>query len=147
MRKVQPPAYLLAAIAAMVALHFGLPLRRLLHFPWAALGAVPLAAGLALNLVADGAFKAAGTTVKSFHTSSALVTGSVFRISRNPMYLGMVLTLAGAAFLLGTLSPWLVVPPVAVVFDVAFIRPEEATLHETFGEAFREYRKHVRRWL
>lgn len=49
----------------------------------------------------------AGTTVKPFQESTALITDGVFRLSRNPMYLGFVLVLTGIATLLGSLTPWL----------------------------------------
>ena len=105
-----PPTYLLASIVAMVALHFLLPGMKLISFPWRLLGIVPFVVGVALNLLADGAFKRRRTTVKPFEESSALVTEGVFRITRNPMYLGFVLILLGIALGLGSLVPFAVTP-------------------------------------
>ena len=70
-----------------------------------------------------------------------------FRFTRNPIYLGMVLLLSGAAVGLGSLSPWFVIPPfiLAIAFDV--IPAEEAMLTETFGDAYRAYQSRVRRWI
>ena len=80
-----PPVLLLVSIVAMVVLHFALPGARLVLGPWRALGAIPLAAGAGLNIWADGHFKKAGTAVKPFEPSSALVETGPFRLSRNPM--------------------------------------------------------------
>jgi len=63
------------------------------------------------------------------------------------MYLGMVLIVAGAALIEGTLSPWIATVALAVLLDRVFIVREEAMLEETFGAAFRQYRSRVRRWL
>ena len=146
-KKILPPTYLLAALALMVALHFLLPGPRLLSGLFTLLGLVPLLAGVAINLVADGAFKRLGTTVKPGEESTTLVTTGVFRLSRNPMYLGFVLVLVGVALQLGALTPWIVVLAFVVLMDVLFIRPEEDMLEETFGQAFLDYKRRTRRWL
>jgi protein-S-isoprenylcysteine O-methyltransferase Ste14 len=142
-----PPAYLMIALVLMVSLNFLFPVRRLIPYPWLLSGIVPLSLGVALNLLADRSFKRHNTTVKPFRRSSALITDSVFRLSRHPMYLGMVLILVGIAVLLGSLTPWIVVPAFAVLFDVVFIRIEESMMEETFGKAYREYKDEVRRWI
>jgi protein-S-isoprenylcysteine O-methyltransferase Ste14 len=147
MRKALPPYYFLGAILLAVILHFSLPVRQTLSFPWRLLGLAPLVIGLVLNLLADQAFKKHGTTVKPFEESSTLVTDGVFRITRNPMYLGMILILFGVAMLLGSATPFAVVLLLAALLDRVFIAPEEQKLEHTFGEQFREYRRRVRRWI
>ncbi len=63
------------------------------------------------------------------------------------MYLGMVLIVSGAALLEGSVSPWIAVVALAVLLDRIFIVREENMLGETFGAAFEDYRRRVRRWL
>jgi len=148
MRKtVLPPTYLFVSIVTMAALHLLLPLRKIILFPFNLLGVIPLAFGIAFNLIADRAFKKNKTTVKPFEKSAVLITGGVFRISRHPMYLGFVLILAGIAILMGSLRPYLVIVAFTVLMDKIFIRAEEVILEETFGEAWRKYKKRVRRWI
>jgi protein-S-isoprenylcysteine O-methyltransferase Ste14 len=79
--------------------------------------------------------------------STALVQHGLYRWSRNPMYLGAVLLVAGVAVLLGSLSPLVVVIAFFVVLQEVFIRREERLLEQTFGERYRIYRTSVRRWL
>jgi len=114
---------------------------------WNLLGVVPLVIGIILNLVADGVFKKLGTTVKPFEESTALITTGVFRISRHPMYVGMVLILIGIAVLMGSLTPYAVIPVFAVLMEVVFIRVEERMLEEKFSEAWLVYKEKVRRWI
>lgn len=142
-----PPTFFLASIVAMVGLHFLLPLRQLIHFPWRWLGAIPAILGLVLELVADGVFKRVQTTVKPFETSTTLVTTGVFRITRNPMYLGMIFMLLGLWIGLGSLSSLVPVPVLLVLLDRAFIRPEEAMLRATFKDQYEAYCRSVRRWI
>jgi protein-S-isoprenylcysteine O-methyltransferase Ste14 len=146
-KKTLPPIYFLVAIVLAVALHLLLPLQQLLVFPWRLAGLFPLGLGIALNLMADQAFKEHNTTVKPFEQSSTLVTTGVFAVSRNPMYLGMALVLLGIAMLLGSFPPFAVVVALPVLLDRLFISPEEKMLQHTFGDQFREYRDRVRRWL
>ena len=145
--KVLPPTYLLVAIVAMLALHFLLPAIKIVPGPWNIFGVVPLACGIALNLVADKAFREAVTTVKPFQESTALITTGVFRITRNPMYLGYVLILIGVALIVRSLTPYVVIPVFALLMDSVFIRSEEQMLEAKFGQDWHGYAKKVRRWV
>jgi protein-S-isoprenylcysteine O-methyltransferase Ste14 len=146
-KRMLPPTYLLVAIVLMLVLHFLLPVYKIVPIPWNILGVVPLACGIALNLVADRAFHQAQTTVKPFEESAALITTGAFRITRNPMYLGYVLILVGVALIVRSLTPYAVIPVFAILMDRVFIRVEEQMLEKKFSQAWLEYAKKVRRWI
>ena len=76
-----------------------------------------------------------------------LITGGLYRFSRNPIYLSMVVLLYGEAIVLGSLSPWLVPTAFAAAVSRLFIQCEEAMLTEKFGDPYRDYCRRVRRWL
>lgn len=146
-KRLLPPVYLLIAILLVIVLHLAVPLGRIIPAPWNLLGIVPLAAGILINVIADRAFRSVGTTVKPFEPSSALVTTGVYRISRHPMYLGLVLIVLGLAGLLGSALPLAVVVIFALLLDRRFIEVEERILADRFGADWEEYRRRVRRWL
>jgi len=146
-KKTLPLTYVLISIILMLALHFLFPIIKVVASLWRLLGLVPLACGIALNLMADQAFNRVNTTVKPFQKSTALITEGAFRVSRNPMYLGFVLILIGVALLMGSLTPYIVIPIFAILMDRIFIRVEERMLEETFGQAWLEYAGKVRRWI
>ena len=79
--------------------------------------------------------------------SVELVTSGAFRITRNPMYVGILLMLSGIAGLFGTVGPWLVAPVLGMLFDVIFVRREEEKMEMIFGDAYRRYKTQVRRWM
>jgi protein-S-isoprenylcysteine O-methyltransferase Ste14 len=145
--RLLPPTYLFNALAAMVLLHFFLPLYTLTAKPWNMIGIVPLLAGILLNLAADRSIRKHGTTVKPFEVSSALIITGVFRLCRHPMYLGMVFILTGVALLLGSLSPFIIIPVFAILVDRVFISAEENMLQSRFGDEWIRYKSTVRRWL
>jgi len=145
--RVLPPVYFLLALILMVCLHLFLPIRQLIPFPFRYLGAIPVLAALLLVVWAALLFKQAGTTIKPFQQSSALVVKGPYRLSRNPIYVGMVGALMGVGVFLGSLSPFAVIPLFAWLIDRRFIRAEEAALEQTFEAAYREYKARVRRWL
>jgi protein-S-isoprenylcysteine O-methyltransferase Ste14 len=142
-----PPTLLAVSIAAMVAFHFLLPLLRVIPWPWNLLGAGPIAFGVAWNLWADQLFKRHQTTVKPHLEPSTLVQAGPFRLSRNPMYVGMAAIAIGAAVLCGTLTPMFVSVAFVAVVVVVFIPMEERAMHQAFGDAWDRYRASVRRWL
>jgi protein-S-isoprenylcysteine O-methyltransferase Ste14 len=147
MKRPLPPAYFLIAVLLTVALHFLMPFRELIPFPWRLVGLVPLLFGIILNVLADQALKQHQTTVKPFEPSRVLVTEGVFQVSRHPMYLGMTLIIAGIVVLLGSLTPWFILPLFAVLLDARFIRTEESMMEGTFADAYRRYKKQARRWI
>jgi protein-S-isoprenylcysteine O-methyltransferase Ste14 len=146
MRNILPTTWFLSALVIIPILHLLLPGARWLPFPWTLVGALPVLVGVGLNLSADAALKRYGTTVKPLEETTALITEGVFGISRNPMYLGMILILLGLAILLGTASPLPVVLVFALLLQTAYVRPEEQKLARTFPRAWPEYRSRVRRW-
>lgn len=147
MKKLNPPAYLFVALGAMLALHGLVPIAQLIDFPWRLLGVVPLLLGAVLTVRALHLFRRHRTTAEPFRPSRILVTTGPFRITRNPMYLGILLIFSGIAGLLGTAAPWLVVLALGGVFDLLFIRPEERKMETQFGEAYKQYKTQVRRWF
>ncbi|MEM7564642.1 MAG: isoprenylcysteine carboxylmethyltransferase family protein [Pseudomonadota bacterium] len=105
--------------------------------------------GLLLALAAVFGFHRVKTTIHPTHPNetSTLVTGGVYRHSRNPMYLGLLLILFGWMVMLGNLFSL-----IALVFFVWYltrfqIRPEERILASKFGSEYAAYCSQVRRWI
>jgi len=146
-KKVLPPTYFFISLLLVVVLYLVFPIKTIIYYPWNLIGLIPGIAGAVLNMVADKEFKKAGTTAKPFQKSSTLITGNVFRISRNPMYLGMVLILTSASMITGSLSPFFIVPPFIIFMENVFINVEEKMLEEKFGEAWKNYKSKVRKWI
>jgi protein-S-isoprenylcysteine O-methyltransferase Ste14 len=106
---------------------------------------VALGAGLSAWAVAT--FRQARTTIVPNRPASTLVTRGPFRFSRNPMYVALSLMYLGAAVLVNSVWPLLLLPLVIAVLQTTVIRLEERYLEATFGRAYEEYRGRVRRWL
>ncbi|MBL0931493.1 MAG: isoprenylcysteine carboxylmethyltransferase family protein [Alphaproteobacteria bacterium] len=115
----------------------------------AVLGLAAMAAGLGLKIVAALAFRARGTTVNpiSPERSAALVVDGLYRVTRNPMYLGSALILAGWALHLGAWVAVLTVPFFVLYMNRFQIGPEERALSALFGADYDAYRARVRRWI
>jgi protein-S-isoprenylcysteine O-methyltransferase Ste14 len=109
--------------------------------------AVPLfAIAAALGIPAVHAFRRAGTHVEPWKPVWALVTHGIFRFLRNPMYVGLIVMVAGLAILLA--SDWMLVMTVLLAVSLHFgvVRREERYLEARFGEAYRRYRDRVPRY-
>lgn len=105
--------------------------------------------GLALSLTAAATFKRASTTLDPRQPAgtSTLVSTGIYRYSRNPMYLGVLLVLLGWAVYLGNLLS-ILCTLVFIAYITRFqIIPEERLLHEKFEKEFLSYKSRVRRWL
>lgn len=70
-----------------------------------------------------------------------------YRISRNPLYVGLLALHLGIALLVPTFWGVLLLPLSALLVHWGAIRPEERFLHERFGAAYDDYARRVRRWL
>jgi protein-S-isoprenylcysteine O-methyltransferase Ste14 len=146
-RKVIPPVYFFIALVSMAALHWALPLARVIAPPLSYVGIVLIVAGMWLGGHAFRGFSKAGTPVVPFERSTTLVTNGSYRFTRNPMYVGMVMILAGISTMLGTVGPWLPIPVFVWLIRSHFILGEERFLEELFGQQYLAYKSRVRRWL
>ena len=116
------------------------------QLPFAILVAV---SGIALVVVSMLAFRRVSTTVDPFHPeeTSNLVVGGVFRFSRNPMYISLLLVLIGWAIWLGSVLNIAVLALFITYITVFQIKPEEDVLRSLFGESYHDYCSKVRRWI
>ena len=132
---------------AVALLHRYWPLAELIAPPISYSGIVVLLMGIVVTAAAAGAFAKAGTPLVPFETSTVVVKTGLFRYTRNPMYLGMVIALTGIAILFGTLSGFFVLPFFVWIIQRQYIVPEEAFMEALFGEKYLSYKRSVRRWL
>ena len=142
-----PPVYFVVAILAMIALSRWLPIVSFDHPALFYVGIILILGGLTLDIVSVFLFSKAGTGVRPFTPSTAVVKTGPYRFTRNPMYLGMIIILTGGFLLSGSLSPVLVVPVFWWWIQNRFILPEEAHMERHLGKAYLDYKTSVRRWL
>lgn len=102
---------------------------------------------LALTITSLRHFRAAGTSVVPIRPTTALVVGGPYSLSRNPMYLALLLLYAGLSLLFLLVWPLLLGPGLVWIVGEWVIGPEERYLAEKFGEEYHRYRSRVRRWL
>jgi protein-S-isoprenylcysteine O-methyltransferase Ste14 len=134
----------------------GLVLDRLLSLPFAVAefgGLRWLVAGflilICVALFAAGVrnFSRAETPLPTNQPARVLVTTGIHRWTRNPVYLGLLLIYVGIG--IAAQSPWslLLALPLALVIHYGVVKREEAYLERRFGDAYRDYKGRVRRWL
>ena len=146
-KNILQPTYFNLALSVIVILHFIFPIAKVIIYPWNLIGILHALLGIYLNLLTDRSFKKFNTTVKPFEESRALITVGTFRLTRNPMYMGMTLILLGLCIFLGSLSGYLILIIFVLVMDLKFIKNEETMLSEKFKSDWQVYKKKVRRWL
>jgi protein-S-isoprenylcysteine O-methyltransferase Ste14 len=146
----RPPLLYLACLILGFALDRLLPLP--LTFPEATLvrwtaGGGMIAVGLAIMAAGVRNFSRAATPVRSNQPVRALVTTGIHGWSRNPIYVGMFLLYAGIG--VAARSPWVLILalPLAITLRYGVVAREEAYLERRLGDAYRDYRARVRRWL
>lgn len=142
-----PPLALLAAILAGWGLQYLWPLELPASFPLDIFGWVLIAAGGGLDLWAVSLFWRAKTAINPYQSTTTIVARGPYRFTRNPMYLGFLLLLAGIGLI--QLNAWMLVMTVPLVLFLRYgvIAREERYLEDKFGDGYRRYKASVRRWL
>jgi protein-S-isoprenylcysteine O-methyltransferase Ste14 len=150
---VRPPFLFLGALV----LGFALDHLLRLPFPVARIGwahwisAINAGVAMVMGTVVFAAgirnFSCAATPVQGTRPTQALVTTGVHGWSRNPIYIGMLLVYVGIGVVVR--SPWILIVavPLAITLHYGVIVREEAYLERRFGDAYREYKARVGRWL
>jgi protein-S-isoprenylcysteine O-methyltransferase Ste14 len=141
------PVLTIICLVLMLLLHWIYPIGRFLPFPFNLAGLLPGSLGLAVCFTAHQQFKKIGTTLYPFNQPEKLVTDSLFRYTRNPMYLGLTIFLGGVWLLLGSLSPGAFVGAFLLIADRWYITYEEGQLLDVFGAKYAAYRARTPRWI
>jgi protein-S-isoprenylcysteine O-methyltransferase Ste14 len=146
--RVIPPLLFLAAFLIAWGFHWlwplslGLPL-----WPRAVAGLIVTLAALVAFLHLLFAFRRVGASYETVSLPKTLVTGGLYRWSRNPGYVDLIVLGIGIAIFFD--NWWviiLMVPAIVIVRQEAILK-EEALLEAAFGDEYRQYKARVRRWL
>jgi protein-S-isoprenylcysteine O-methyltransferase Ste14 len=147
--KVPPPivAFLMAVMMWLIAraapsFAFMLPAHRALA------GCVALT-GVVISMTGVASFRRARTTVNPLRPekASSLVVSGIYKLTRNPMYLGLLLVLVAWAVYLSNAPAFILLPAFILYMNRFQIGPEEDALSSLFGPEFAKYKARVRRWL
>jgi len=147
MRWLLPPVVWAMLLAAIGLLAWLAPIGAIAPGPYHWSGAAPVAFGLWLLLSASGQFRKVEPNINTFRDPNVLVTNGAFAFTRNPMYLGFVFALLGAALLSNALSALAAPFAFVLIASVWYIPFEERAAAAQFGAAYADYKRRVRRWL
>ena len=145
--KIPPPVITL--IGALL-IYYSSPFFPYLILPaFNALPILSLVSGIAVIVLAIKSFKDYKTTINPLkpETASSLVTNGVFKYTRNPMYLGLLLILIYLSLIFNVVGGCLVSLGFIIYITKFQIIPEEVAMEKLFGNQFLEYKQQVRRWI
>ena len=112
-------------------------------------GSIIIIFGIIIILSAIVLFKKYKTTITPLKPSKAtkLITDGIYKFSRNPMYLGLLLVLLGISIILNLFGGFFLIPLFILYLNLFQIIPEENAMVDLFKDEFLEYKKNVRRWI
>ena len=110
-------------------------------------GGAFLLLGAVLIIAGTERFRSVGTNPKPWKSSTSLVTTGIYRVTRNPMYLGMAILYAGLAIFFNSFTAFLLLPVAVLLIHTQVIAREERYLLGKFGADYVAYKKQVARWL
>ena len=145
--KIPPPVITL--IGALLIYYSSLFFPYLTLPAFNALPILSLVSGIAVIVFAIKSFKDYKTTINPLkpETASSLVTNGVFKYTRNPMYLGLLLILIYLSLIFNVVGGCLISLGFIIYITKFQIIPEEVAMEKLFGNQFLEYKKQVRRWI
>ena len=147
MLKFRPPRIALTLATTAGALQLAAPIS------WPQLPALPIGGavlstlGFLLMLRGWWLFRVHDTAICPTAHTTTLITGDVYRLTRNPMYLGIVLMILGVALSTGSVFLYLAALTFFLIIEFVFCPYEEKKLESSIGPEFASYRRSVRRWL
>lgn len=143
-QKHRPPRIAMTLVAMAALLHLLVPLDALPSAPLPA--AIVGGLGFAIMLRAWWLFRIENTAICPTARTTTLITRDVYVLTRNPMYLGMVMMLAAIALLAGALPFYIAAVLYFLLLNAVFCPYEEQKLRATFDE-YANYASRVRRWI
>jgi protein-S-isoprenylcysteine O-methyltransferase Ste14 len=141
-----PPTYFFSGIIISVVLMLLFPSGRFIPFPYSLSGIIVIILGFVIVSKTYSQFKISGTT-HQYETPQKVLRDGVFRYTRNPMYVGMLLVLIGIATCLGNLYSMIGPLLFFLMTNFVFIPFEEKLMEQHLGAHFLDYKNTVRRWI
>lgn len=142
-----PPALYLAGILLGALVQHFVPMPFLPHDLHLPLGNGLVVLGVLIIVTGASTIIGGGSTINPAGAAKHLMTGGIYRFTRNPMYLGLAIVHLGVAASLNSLWILLFLPIVIVLMNILVIQREEAHLTRQFGAEYESYRQRTRRWL
>ena len=144
---IDAPVLLAITILFTFALQRWVPLPFFPGLPSRIMGAALFLGGFALGFPALRGMLKASTSPNPHRPTTSLVQDASYRITRNPMYLGMLISYAGLSVFFQ--NPWFVLflPILVWLFTTWVIIPEENYLEQKFGAEYLDFKARVRRWI
>jgi len=145
----RPPLIFLGFLAFAAVLEALVPSPTTTLFPHAryVAGAVFFIVGILIGIAGVRDLRAAATNISTDLPTTTLVVYGVYGWSRNPLYLAMALAYIGLAIAAGSAWAIVLLVPLLVLMHIGVISREERYLEREFGDAYRQYKSRVRRWL
>ncbi len=145
--KIIPPLVYLAGVIVGILINIWIPTKIVASSLAWTLGGILIVCGAVLAGSAIFRFKDVGTTVRPDRAASTLVVVGPYRMTRNPMYLGLAVVYVGIAIADQSVWALILLPVVLTVIQRRAIEPEEAFLKRRFGANYIRYKENVRRWI
>ncbi len=142
-----PPLWLLLFMALAWGLARFAPLAETVDPLLQRFGMMMAGLGVAFIFWAAAWFWKKKTTIEPHHAPGTLIVEGPYRLSRNPIYLGMLLILFGQIMWLSALTPAILLPFFYTILTIRFAIPEEIALADTFGDEGVAYLEATRRWI
>lgn len=143
----RPPRIAQIFVLVAALLHWATPLSQLHVYSNQALGIILGIGGFGVMMWGWWLFKRYDTAICPTAKTDHLVTSGIYRISRNPMYLGVISMLLSVAIIVGTFPFYLATAAYFLVLNNVFCPYEERKLAEVFGYTYTSYKNKVRRWF
>ena len=145
--RMTPDSFFIFFLALSFLFHMAIPLVRLIPFPWNLFGIILIIVGIIMTLIINSVLLKNRTSIQPFETPDVLLTSGLFKLSRNPLYLGMTIAFVGVVITLGSLSPFIFPIIFVIIINRVIIPFEENKLEMVFGDKYLDYKTKTRRWF
>ena len=145
--KIVPPVYFLIYMILIIPFHFLFSKFNIIKFPYNLLGLLFFTSGIILNNISMNLFKKEDTPEELENKPNVLVIRGAYKYSRNPMYLGGLISLIGLAIISQNILSFIIPILYIITINIIFIQYEEKILEQLFGNEYLEYKHKVRRWI
>ncbi len=142
-----PANLFLVLIIINILLHFFIPIKQIIFSPYIFIGITLFVLGWIPNILIGIQFRKIKTSIPTRENPKKLVTTGLFKFSRNPVYLGMIIALVGEAIFLGSLITFIIPLLFIILIRTINIPFEEKNLEKIFGKKYLDYKKRVGRWI